>query len=254
MPTQKHEIKKGWLGFSAKAVNTDSRTIDVVASTSKLDRDHDIIRPSAFVESLAAFRANPVCLACHQHRLSSGSSPVIGSVIPDSISIDDTKVVMTIRFATTALGEEYWQLYRDSHMRAVSIGFIAHEWTDEKDEQLGYIRTYTKIELLELSAVPVPANPEALARMQAAGFFDGDATEIKELIETQLKSALDKITNLIEPLSERIEEIHTHIYGDSGELAEAYLLGDASDPLDRSAELKNAEQELERIRKSVSGE
>ena len=72
-------------------------------------------------------------------------------------------------FAETALGEEYWQLYKDKHMRAFSIGFIPLEWKDERDQQQGDIRTYTNIELLEISAVPVPSNRRALA--QGDGLF-----------------------------------------------------------------------------------
>ena len=94
-----------------KAVNEAERTLDAIASTSDLDRDKDIILPSAFQQTLGSFRANPVILAGHQHRLSTGSSPVIGSAIPDSLKIDKTKLSFTMRFATTKLGEEHWLLY-----------------------------------------------------------------------------------------------------------------------------------------------
>ena len=218
-----------------KTINDAERTLDAIASTSELDRDKDIILPSAFAETLGSFKANPVILACHQHRLQTGSSPVIGSAIPESVKIDKTKLSFTMRFATTALGEEHWLLYRDKHQRAFSVGFIPIEWIDEKDEHHGYIRTYTKIELLEISAVPVPSNRAALA--VAAGYFDragiddGLAEQLKaSQAETadQVKRQLDEFTLRIE---DHLDEIKSLLIPDRDGLAEK-LLGDSepSDP------------------------
>lgn len=228
-----------------KAVNEQDRTLDAVASTRDLDRDKDIIEPSAFVESLDSFKANPVILAIHQHRLSTGSSPVIGSAIPDSIKITDNEVLFTMTFATTALGEEYWQLYRDKHMRAFSIGFIPIEYEDKKDESLGWVRTFTKIELLEISAVPVPSNRSALAR--AKGYFENQDT--KELITTALHESEEHVQRhlngcLVE-LSARIEEqfddIKTLLIADPGGLAETLLGASAESPVPAGEE-KTAER------------
>ncbi len=196
---------------NVKKINETERTLDAVASTSALDRDNDIILPEAFRETIDAFKANPVILATHQHRLSTGSSPVIGSAIPESIVIGDKEVTFTMRFAGTPLGEEYWQLYRDGHMRAFSIGFIPIEHEDQKDEHLGYIRTYTKIELLEISAVPVPSNRQALAR--AKGFFetedirDGIAETVKAVTEQVINDQLDKFTLRIEDRLDQFESV-----------------------------------------------
>jgi len=189
-----------------KAVNDAERTLDAIASTSDLDRDKDIILPSAFAETLGSFKTNPVILACHQHRLQTGSSPVIGSAIPESIKIDDARLFFTMRFATTALGEEYWQLYRDRHMRAFSVGFIPIEWKDEKDEHLGYIRTYTKIELLEISAVPVPSNRAALA--VAAGYFDraGIDGDLAEQLKASQAETADQVKQHLDDFAVRIED------------------------------------------------
>lgn len=217
-----------------KAINDQERTLDAIASTSDLDRDKDVILPSAFKESLDAFKANPVILACHQHRLQSGSSPVIGSALPESIKITDTEVPFTMRFATTALGEEYWQLYRDKHMRAFSIGFIPLEHEDKKDEELGWVRTYTKIELLEISAVPVPSNRRALVR--AKGFFD-DNDQLKDIVAETIKEilsdSLSDITKLIKTqttfVEDQFDEIKSIIIADRDGLAEGLLGGKRPD-------------------------
>lgn len=205
-----------------REINEHDRTVEAVASTSDMDRHGDIILPAAFKETLNSFKANPVVLATHQHRLSTGSSPVIGSAFPDSIKIGETEVTFRMQFATTGLGEEYWQLYRDKHMRAFSIGFLAIEWADEKDENVGYIRTYTKIELLEISAVPVPSNRRALARIK--GLYDEE--EIKETV-TEILS--EQIAELKASLEESLEEIKTLLTPDQEGLAPALLLGEQGD-------------------------
>jgi len=235
---------------SVKAIDRENRTLDAVASTSELDRDKDIILPSAFVESLGAFKANPVILACHQHRLSSGSSPVIGSAIPESIKVNKKDVAFTMRFAKTPLGEEYWQLYSDSHMKAFSIGFIPIEYVDEKDEELGYIRTYTKIELLEISAVPVPSNRQALAR--AKELFGGGETDQSEDIKTlvsetkaDVKKRFDNIQAAIKESTEKVtaaiencaDDIKSLLITDQGEFAER-VLGRSSEQLPSGDEEK----------------
>jgi HK97 family phage prohead protease len=226
-----------------KAVNTEGRTIDAVASTADIDRDNERLLPSAFAETLGSFKANPVILATHQHRLDSGSSPVIGSALPESIKIGENEMTFTMQFATTALGEEYWSLYRDGHMKAFSVGFIPLEWKDEKDEQLGYIRTLTKVELLEISAVPVPSNRRALAR--AKGFYDdGEMKAIveaaKATIEEETKKIMEKIEIVESGIEKALDDIRILLTSDRDEFAKELLGG--SDDLTSSAGERDAER------------
>jgi hypothetical protein len=63
--------------------------------------------------------------------------------------------------ATGILSQEIKALYKGGFMNTVSIGGRALE-SEHPDEEGGPDRVYTKTELLELSLVPVPANPNAL--------------------------------------------------------------------------------------------
>jgi len=256
-PTNKAET--GYVFAAVKAIDEEARTLEAVASTADLDRDKEIILPSAFIESLAAFKANPVILATHLHRLSDGSSPVIGSAIPETIQVGQSEVTFTMRFADTPKGDEYWKLYKDRHMRAFSIGFIPIEWTDEKDEHLGYVRTYTKIELLEISAVPVPSNRRALAR--AKGFFEtaDSRDELAEIVKTALaeqSANTDKsITQLRSFLEESFDDIKSLLIADSGGFADELLLGSKSDsPADAGAKTERQLQRIERAFQKPLGE
>jgi len=64
---------------------------------------------------------NPVILAGHSHRLGDGRSRVVGSVVGYKFQGKD--FVITVQFADTELGREYWELYKNKHQRAFSMGF-----------------------------------------------------------------------------------------------------------------------------------
>jgi hypothetical protein len=53
-------------------------------------------------------------------------------------------------------------MYRGGYLRAASVGFVPIRWEDGKDKS-NFKRRYVEQELLEVSAVSIPANPNALA-------------------------------------------------------------------------------------------
>jgi len=181
-----------------------------VCSTQVIDRTAEVIEQRGW--ELGRFGANPVMLACHMHRLADGRSPVIGSW-PYMEVLDDAKVagagktalVGGAKFAATELGKEYKSLYDDGHMRAVSVGFIPIKGEYRKVSG-GQVYVHTAQELVEVSAVAVGANPEALARMfQAAGALGLTAElrqELGDLVkartEAAVKSAIDNLLTTID--------------------------------------------------------
>jgi HK97 family phage prohead protease len=182
--------------FAATKGFDDSDVLEAIASTGAVDRDNESIDPAAWAATLDRYRTNPVILATHQHRLMTGSSPVIGSA-PD-IAVADGNLKFKMRFAGTALGKEYEQLYREKHMRAFSVGFIPRRFETREvkgpDGTVRKVYVHTEVDLLEISAVPVPANPEALARAVAAGFgiaAAGPETEILRAEIQALKSEME---------------------------------------------------------------
>ncbi len=151
-----------------KGFNADGE-LEAIASTGTIDRDNEIIQPEAWQGSLEGYRRNPVILATHMHRLATGDSPVIGSA--SQIAVAEDGLTFRLRFAGTELGRQYKQLYEEEHMRAFSVGFIPinGQWQDfNRQGKPKRVYVHSEVELLEISAVPVPANPEALARMRAA--------------------------------------------------------------------------------------
>lgn len=144
-----------------RAVKEDSRSIDVVASTDTVDSYGERIDQGTW--QLERYLANPIVLYAHD----SDDLP-IGTA--SNVGVVDGKLQATITFVSADLNpqaEQVFQLMKARVLRAVSVGFRCHtyRWEVEQDREL---LTLVDCELLEISVVPVPANPDALARYRAA--------------------------------------------------------------------------------------
>jgi HK97 family phage prohead protease len=141
------------------SIDREKRIISAIISTDSVDRDKDIVVPKG--GRFDSYLKNPVVLWAHD----SGALP-IGKV--ETLEVGEHHVGATIQFAETQLAKEVFSLYADGFLNAWSIGFIAPFAKREVrvDEQTGHVIGYkiNEWEMLELSACPVPANPEALAR------------------------------------------------------------------------------------------
>lgn len=119
----------------------------VIATNEAVDRDGEIIKVAGW--DFKNFMKNPIMLWGHDfHGLP------IGGV--EKIEIVDGNVVVTGVFANTFFAQEVRQLFEDGFLRTVSVGFIPKQ-RDPEDPSI-----ITEAELLEISFVPVPSNPEAL--------------------------------------------------------------------------------------------
>lgn len=197
-------------GADKAAINEEARTIRFVVSSNKLDRDNEIVEPSALAAAIKEFAKNPVCLACHQHKLSDGMPPVVGSWDTDSFREYSNRCEMDLRFATTKLGETYWQLYKDKHMRAVSIGFRILEYREEMKDGVRHF-IFTKIELYEISCVPVGSNRQALSKLK--GF---DWTDEKGAVPESVKDYFDNHFKILkEAIEDHFDDIKTLLIPDA---------------------------------------
>jgi len=248
MPPEIRE--KHFLGYAVSektAVDEERRSIRFVVSTEEVDRDREVVKSDAMAAAIKGFADNPVCLAGHQHWLNDGMPPVVGSWDTESFKVVGKRSEMDLIFAKTALAEAHWQLYRERHMRAVSIGFRI---LDAYEEVKAGVRIFiiTKIELYEISCVPVPANSSALSKkeietLKAFGLLDddpaksSDAFAIKSLFDElfgKLKAELlDEIKILLE---DNLEQVKDLIIPDPDGLAKALLPGSASEPADSAAD------------------
>ena len=138
----------------ATVVDNDQRIIDAVITTTATDRDGDVIETKGI--EINNFLKNPVVLFAHD----TNQLPV-GKVV--SLEKGATSVSARIQFADTAMGKELFSLYSGGYMKGWSVGFIPKAWK-EIGKKGGKGKLFSEVELFELSAVPVPSNPEALSK------------------------------------------------------------------------------------------
>jgi len=147
--------------------NSCNSCLDFVVSDETLDRYNEVIVASGW--KLDNYVRNPVFQNSHQY---GDIIYTIGrALITEVRTVADRKVLFQrVEFATEAnpIAKIAYNLYKGKFLNAVSVGFIPVQW--EMGEPGGqFARRYTEQELLEVSAVGIPANPNALALGLKAG-------------------------------------------------------------------------------------
>jgi len=158
-------------GFVRQAGNPEDRTLEFIGSTEDSDRYREIISVGGW--DLKAYRLNPVFLFGHDYY-----SPPIGRGMKvwKDLDSEPKRLMFNIKFASPEefdFADTIYRLYQGGYMNAVSVGFLPTKWEenqefDEKDPKSAW-RIFMKQELLELSAVAVPANPYALVNALQKG-------------------------------------------------------------------------------------
>ena len=135
--------------------------IRFIASTSDVVRDNMSVDADGW--QLDNFKRNPVFLWSHNYY-----EPPIGKVT--HIAVEKDNLVADVVFdqddPNAVLIE---RKYRSGILNAVSVGFNIIDYTPSNGKEAGRA---TKTELLELSGVPVPADPKALAERQKRALRD----------------------------------------------------------------------------------
>ena len=158
--------------------------LDFVASDSTLDRYGEIITASGW--QLQNYQRNPVFQNCHQY---GDILFTLGRAVVTEIRAG--KLYQRIEFATDAnpMARIAYNLYRGKFLSAVSVGFVPIRW-ENGTEKTAYTRKYLEQELLEVSAVAIPANPNALALGLKSGAVEkSDVRDLADLLRCTLDSA-----------------------------------------------------------------
>jgi HK97 family phage prohead protease len=160
-----------------------SAVLDFIASTATVDRYHEIIEPAGW--RLESYRRNPVFQNAHNY---GDIIFTLGRALLTEVRAVDSgqALFQRIQFATEVnpVARIAYGLYKGGFLNAVSVGFIPVRWEDGNktngtEGTSGTRRRYLEQELLEVSAVAIPANPDALAlglKSGAIGKSDVEAT------------------------------------------------------------------------------
>jgi len=176
------------INFKITEIDDENRTFMAVASDDTTDRHGESIKQDGW--DLDNFVKNPVVPWGHDYY-----NPPVAKAI--EVGLKDGKLMFKPKFATVEelssdpqnpsewakFVDTVYRMYKGGYLRAFSVGFIPKEMEGD---------TFIKQELLEVSAVTVPSNPNALALAYKEGVID--EAERKLLIKTyesQIKSLTD---------------------------------------------------------------
>lgn len=157
--------------FEVKAYDAEMRTAEFVASTDVIDAHDEIVEQSSW--NLTDYLRNPVVLFAHQSR-----ELPIGQCV--DVGLRGGNLECRIMFAPeemNPLAEQIWKMVQAKFLRAVSVGFVPDSYRWEMREGLDVL-VWSDCCLKEISVTPVPANPEALAKMKARALADRPAEVI----------------------------------------------------------------------------
>jgi HK97 family phage prohead protease len=197
-------IRKQFLA-EVKAQESGKQKLTFTISTASVDRSGDTIAVDGW--QLKNYLKNPVVLWAHASFL-----PPIGRAT--KVWVEDGKLKADAEFESewTGIGpkpDAIYRLYEKGTLSAVSVGFqpIKWAWTEDKDRKFGI--DFEKQELLEFSAVPIPANPEAL--LDAKGFsdirdFENFLRDVGGFSRNEAKAVASQAWKTIRPQREAEEE------------------------------------------------
>ncbi len=156
------------------------RVLRFIGSDETPDRDNDIIEVAGW--QLDNYQRNPVFLWAHNY-----DEPPIGKAVNVTKDLVGGKLTFDIQFPDPDVypfADTIYQLYKGGFLSATSVGFRGTKFKTRDDEAVSNQpewmrgRRYTEQELLELSAVPVPSNPNALQAVRGKGFKDEDIAQV----------------------------------------------------------------------------
>lgn len=160
--------------------------LEFIASSEHLDRYDEVIVASGW--RLEAYRRNPVFQNAHQYgdivfTLGKALVTEVREIGGRSVLYQRVEFAVEVNpFARIAYG-----LYKGGFLNAVSVGFIPLRW-ENGGQDAGFRRKYLEQELLEVSAVGIPANPEALQLGLKSGAVAGsDLREAAALLDAMLR-------------------------------------------------------------------
>lgn len=145
-------------------VNVESRSFWAVASTDDVDREGDVLSSEGW--ELDSYIKNPVVLFAHRY-----NEPPIAKA--NEIKVLNGKLMFKPQFATKdeyPFADTIFRLYKGGYLRSFSVGFIPKEWEDRRTvDGIRNGKYFRKQELVEVSAVPIASNPNALAEAYKSG-------------------------------------------------------------------------------------
>lgn len=192
----------------------DGGPLHFVASTANVARDGLVIDPEAW--ELDNYRKNPVVLWAHDYGggfMKSSRTLPIGRT--EELTVDGDELHSDIQFD---LDDDFAaaidRKYRNGFLHAVSVGWDTHEIVHSDDPAVA--PKVTRAELLDISAVSVPGDADALIQRQLRGLveaglilpeqiapFAGIGTREGAVLSKRNRDDLERAADLIKQVLDR---------------------------------------------------
>lgn len=196
-------MRKFAIPAEVRAIDEERREITSLVSTETVDSYGEILLAEG--ADLDRYRKNPVVLWAHDQ----GQPPIGNASRIEAIGGEGIEAVTKFH-QFTQVARDAWELYKAGIMKAWSVGFN-YDWSGDEspwryDSKLDAF-VVIRWELYEYSAVPVPANADALTRaagdgcdaaarvLRAAGLPDHPPTP-EERLAADLQRAIGGLTGL----------------------------------------------------------
>lgn len=208
------KIKKLY-SVESKDFNDEEKSFIATASTDDIDRDGDILATGGW--KLKNFKKNPIVLWQHDASL----MPIAKA---ENVWVEENKLKFKPIFAPSDVNpfaEQVYNAYKKGFLTSFSVRFDPIEWedmpVDKEKPMLRQGRKYKSSELLEISAVNVPANPNATKSTELLDFvvksylyenksnINVDLKEIYTKADNELKEKLDRLFELQEIKQKNLE-------------------------------------------------
>ncbi len=215
-------IEQGYDGLAfdcfTKVQKKGENNFHFTFSTPTEDRHLDVVEQKF---RLTNYKKNPVLLDSHSYE---SITDIIGKV--NKIGIKDGNLKGIVEFSLdTPKGMIAYKLAEGGFLNATSIGFIPKKFDDKDPNRI------IESELLEISAVAVPANPEALLSKLKEVIEEANEEEIEENdvepeeeVEEPLEDELEALEEELEDEEDIIEEIKENAREEEEEVEEKAVL------------------------------
>ena len=183
-----------------RVLDEDAGLVSAVVSTEDVDRDGDVIRQEGW--DLSHFAAHPILLSSHNYR---GLTNQIGEWT--QMQVEGSLLVGHAKYYIGEGNEEAdWGFKLASKGRAAfSVGFVPDMSKAKQIEANGNISyEFQGQELLEVSQVTVPSNPQALQAMKGMNLHPEVEVLVEEMLGDMAKEPEPVIVTLCDPDADAI--------------------------------------------------
>lgn len=196
MPTLTKEPQKDALvrreqPFKIRSIDQDRRVVTFIASTDAVDSYGERILQTGW--DMTRFLAHPVIPFGHDYWSLPVGKSIRTQIVNGALETD----IQLAPAEANPLAENIWQCLLAGVPLGVSVGFYPLEWHYETLQDGSQMRIYDKCELIEISVVTVPSNPEALQKAITEGIRSTKAEK-----RAAAAASLELITRLFVTKSE----------------------------------------------------